>query len=105
MLSSSTRKSIFATCTESSAIVVDNATAPEPSKLTALAVTSPVKEKFCAEAKAVAVAALPVVEPELPVTFPVTLPVTLPSRFAINVPVVCPVPLISTVVEGSAWLP
>ena len=96
---------MFPTCTESSAIVVDNATAPEPSKLTALAVTSPDKEKFCAEAKAVAVAALPVVEPELPVMFPVTLPVTLPSIFTINVPVVWPVPETFTVVVGSAWLP
>ena len=43
-----------------------------------------------AVASAVAVAALPVVEPEepvtLPVTFPVTFPVTLPENVAVMVP-------------------
>ena len=38
-------------------------------------------------------------------TVPVMLPVTLPSRFAIKVPVVWPVPVISTVVVGSVWFP
>ena len=71
---------IIAKSTAPEAIVVARATAPEPSKLTALAVSSPVKEKFCAEAKAVAVAALPVVEPDEPETLPVTLPVRLPSK-------------------------
>ena len=40
-----------------------------------------------AVSNAVAVAALPVVDPELPETLPVTLPVTLPSKLATNVPV------------------
>ena len=39
-------------------------------------------------ARAVAVAALPVVDPDVPDTLPVTLPVTFPSKFATNVPVV-----------------
>jgi hypothetical protein len=61
-----------------SARVVAKATLPVPSKETALAVTLPVREKFLPVAKAVAVAALPVVEPEVPETFPVTFPVKLP---------------------------
>jgi hypothetical protein len=36
----------------------------------------------------VAVAALPVQEPELPVTFPVTFPVTLPVTFPVTLPVI-----------------
>ena len=36
-------------------------------------------------AKAVAVAALPVVDPDVPETLPVMLPVTLPVRFPMNV--------------------
>ena len=58
------------------AMVVDNATFPDPSNDTAPAVTSPVKLKFLAVAKAVAVSALPV-----------TSPVTSPSKLATNVPV------------------
>ena len=42
--------------------------------------TSPVKPIVLEDASAVAVAALPVVEPELPVTLPVTLPVRFPSN-------------------------
>ena len=40
-----------------------------------------------AVSNAVAVAALPVVEPDDPDTLPVTLPVTLPSTLATSVPV------------------
>ena len=43
-----------------------------------------------AVSKAVAVAALPVVEPELPLTFPVTLPVTFPVIFPVTLPVIVP---------------
>jgi len=42
---------------------------------------------FRAVCNAVAVAALPVVEPELPEVLPVTLPVRFPSNVATNVPV------------------
>ena len=53
----------------SDAILVASATAPVPSNDTALAVTSPVREKFCPDASADAVVALPV-----------TAPVRLPSK-------------------------
>ena len=51
----------------------------------AVTVISPVPSKFVplialAVCKAVAVAALPVVEPELPLALPVTLPVILPTN-------------------------
>ena len=39
-----------------------------------------------AVANIVAVAAFPVVEPDVPEVLPVTLPVTLPSKFATSVP-------------------
>ena len=39
---------------------------------------------------AVAVAAFPVVDPELPLTFPVTLPVTLPVKSPVTLPVIVP---------------
>ena len=47
----------------------------------------------------VTVAAVPLV---LPVTLPVTSPVTSPSKLATNVPTAYPVPLVFTVVVGSA---
>jgi len=41
---------------------------------------------FLAVSNAVAVAALPVVDPDVPLTFPVTFPVTLPVIFPAKVP-------------------
>ena len=52
---------------------------------------------FLAVARAVAVSAFPV-------TSPVTLPVTAPSRLATSVATAYPVPLVFTVVSGSASL-
>ena len=52
--------------------------------------TSPAIAIVLADASAVAVSALPV---------------TSPVKFAIKVPVVCPVPEVFTVVVGSDWLP
>lgn len=53
---------------------------PVPSKVTPL-----ILRPVC---KAVAVAALPVVEPEVPLTLPVTLPVRLPEKLAADRPLV-----------------
>ena len=64
---------------------------PVPSKLTPVAVTSPAKAIVRPVANAVAVDA-----------FPVTAPVTSPSMSATNVPFAYPVPLVFTVVVGSA---
>ena len=64
---------------------------PDPSKLADVQTTSPVipiVRPVVNAAAVVAVAAFPVVDPELPDTFPVTLPVRFPSILPTNVPVV-----------------
>ena len=80
-----------------SASIISDATvtsivAPLVRSLLTVPVTSPVRAKFLLLLNFVAVAAFPVVLPELPLT----LPVTLPSRFATTVSAAYPVPVIST---------
>jgi len=68
---------------------------PVPSNVTPDASTSPVSWNVRPVARAVAVAAFPVVEPDEPETLPVTLPV----RFPVNVPAIAPVPVMVGLVK------
>ena len=65
------------------AIVVDILIFPVPSNDTPEAVTSPAREISLPVAKAVAVAALPVHEPDEPLVFPLTFPVKLPTKLVV----------------------
>ena len=70
------------------AMVVDRLILPVPSNDTPEAVTSPAREISLPVAKAVAVAAFPVVLPDEPLVFPVTFPVKFPTKLvAVKAPV------------------